>query len=273
MGTYSNPAAYWENRLRDLFNLQGVGYINLGANYNKVMYEVRLQRLVEALQEHTIDLKGKSILEIGCGTGFYTEFFSKQQVASYTGVDITKVSVESLARRYPDFTFLQADIGEVEFPLNKKFDIIFIADVFFHIVDDERFNRAVAHLCESLALNGYLILSDLLLKQPLQVASHVRFRNLLSYKINFDKHGVDVVGVKPIFAILQPPVRDYHTSWLWQGYALFGQYILYRIVHWKLLDHIIPTFLRLLDQQWFVPKYGTQAPNSKWLIAEKTRAS
>src|SRR5687767_7087464 len=112
MSDYTDPHKYWDERLSSHFDLTGVGHRSLGPYYNQYMYRVRLRTLEWALKASGYQFAGKRVLEVGCGTGFYTGLCQRQGVASYTGVDIAPVSVRNLSQRFPHFTFLRADIAD-----------------------------------------------------------------------------------------------------------------------------------------------------------------
>jgi SAM-dependent methyltransferase len=267
--TYANPSTYWEERLRNHFDLTGVGYGALGPSYNQTMYEVRLRTLDRALHITGGPITGQHVLEIGCGVGFYTEMCRRQAVASYTGVDITAVSVQTLSHKYPEYVFLQADIGDSAFPVRDQFDVILIADVLFHIVDDARFQNAIANLAGCLRPAGRLILSDVLSVNTRLLASHFQSRALSDYEQSFGRQGLAVRHIEPIFALLQPPASIPGTSSLWRFYAALWRYGLMRIARWRWFDRGVPPVLKQLDERFFLKRAGVGTPNSKWVVAMK----
>lgn len=212
---------YWEERLRQNFDLTGAGHAGLGRHYNAWLYKARLEALEKGLASIGRTLQGTCVLEAGCGTGFYTEYCRRQGVYTYVGVDITSVSVEILQERYPEFRFIRADITEQT--IEGEFDIVLAADVLFHIVDDAAFERAVQNLCSVLLPHGLLIISDVFPKCTTQVAPHVRLRSLDEYNRLLNENHIHLVLIEPIFAILQPPPFIPYAPWIWKGYALLGR--------------------------------------------------
>lgn len=83
-----------------------------------------------------------SMVEIGIGVGYWTDYFNSLGVKHYLGNDIAEVSVTNLSKKYPQYEFLQGDISEVKLPEN-RFDIGVMIDVTQHITDDDRFNKAM----------------------------------------------------------------------------------------------------------------------------------
>lgn len=266
---YRDPAAYWERRLRAHFNLCGTGHFFLGPRYNERLYGVRRAALERALERAEETLTGKRVLEIGCGTGFYTKLCAERHVASYLGVDLTAASIESLRVQYPTLQFLQADIGADDFPLDMRFDLALIADVLFHIVEPARFHRALANVGRCLRPNGLLILSDVLSVQTVRVADHVYVRSFDEYCSALCRCGFDVCFTEPIFGVLHPPTPMQGTSLAWQTYARFWQFGLMRIARQSWFDRRVPRVLEMVDRHFVVPRASVATPNSKWLIARK----
>ncbi|MGH7850815.1 MAG: class I SAM-dependent methyltransferase, partial [Thermodesulfobacteriota bacterium] len=137
-----DPTRYWEDRLKSKFDLTGVGNIVFDRKYNEYLYKLQLSVLKKALKKYKISLRGKTVLDIGCGTGFFFKFYLKN-LAQITGIDITTTSVESLRKSFPDGKFITMDIS-AELTANKeyyenRFDLVNMLNVIFHIVDDAKF--------------------------------------------------------------------------------------------------------------------------------------
>lgn len=266
---YSDPRLFWEERLSKNFDLTGVGYAPLGPVYNLRIYQARLNGLIKALEITKLDLEGKNILEIGCGTGFYIDFLKKQCISSYTGLDITDVSIQNLSKRYPELEFIRADIGDADFSIDRRFDIILIADVLFHIVDDMRFNAAITNISKLLVPNGALLVSDLFTKFSVDTKQHCYWRSISQYATALAKNGLVIQHIQPMFAIFHPPTRVIGTTLFWQAYALLWKYALLRLARFRWFDQSLSSFLSEVDKKIFLPRSGIDTPNNKWMIARK----
>lgn len=75
------------------------------------------------------DLKGKSILELGCGLGHLYPFLMKKfGKVEYTGIDIMPENIALAAKKYKDARFLCRDV--LKEGIRGKFDYIRISGMF-----------------------------------------------------------------------------------------------------------------------------------------------
>lgn len=205
MSTF-NPQNYWENRLKDSFDLHGVGYIGLGIQYNKFLYKVRKFAFRKLMKKLNIKLNDKKVLDIGSGTGFYIERWKEMNVASVQGSDITEVVIKKLQAKFPNETFVKLDIGEKNNLPLQKFDIISAFDVLFHIVDDTRLEQAIQNIHQLLRSDGYFIISDNFIH-----GKTIRLEHQVSRSCEYMNSVVENSGFKhiltvPMFIFMNNPV-------------------------------------------------------------------
>lgn len=75
------------------------------------------------------ELEGKSILDLGCGEGYFLESILRQlKYESLVGVD---VSIPALSKHHKGIEFIVSNI--IRFDLNRQFDIVFSDQVLEHI--------------------------------------------------------------------------------------------------------------------------------------------
>ena len=263
-----DAATYWEDRLRKRFDLAGVGHGSLGPQHNARMYRARQQTLALALQSVGRSLEGCRVLDVGCGSGFYTEYCLRSHVRQYVGLDIAQVSVEMLRRQYPQLRFMIGDISDKRLLPGSNFDIVLAADVLFHIVDDEAFSLALANIAVWLNPGGLLVLSDVFPRVTFQSAPHCRYRSRDDYLTLLHQNDLHVAHEEPIFALLQPPPYGGSAAPLWRAYAWLWRYG-WRIARIPVVDRLLPRGLGWLDEAYFLRALGRGAPNSKWLLAVK----
>jgi 2-polyprenyl-3-methyl-5-hydroxy-6-metoxy-1,4-benzoquinol methylase len=182
------PQEFWEERLQAQFDLRGTGEPQLSLDYNRACYRLRGEVLDRALRDAGMDVRGKSVLDVGCGTGFFTEFYLRRG-ARVTGLDIASTSIARLAERFPEARFVQADVSEASLP--ERYDVVNAFDVLYHITDPARWKAAVERLAAAVAPGG-LLLATLILTDPRGMAAHNRADSLERYRAVLDPAGVTI---------------------------------------------------------------------------------
>lgn len=122
---------YWE---------QGYFHLNFGdkLNFKRDFQELRLRDLsLFSLGE----IKGKNILDVGCGKGLYTLVFFKMGAKSVSGQDILQDVIDYTKKQCEkngyDFNGKVADCAILKFD-DSEFDLAFSGDVFEHITDNQK---------------------------------------------------------------------------------------------------------------------------------------
>lgn len=202
-----NPSSYWEKRLSRKFALSGVGNISFSERYNRWGYKAKARKLEDVLSYNCIEVKGKSVCDIGCGTGFYTDFYLRRGAEDIVGIDITSVSVENLKKKYPNCSFVQDSIASsgILNKINRKFDIVNIFDVLYHITDDAAFKQALSNICDLAKQNGFIVFTDTWTGDR-HFSEHVKKRDREGYEAAFRDGGVEILGVYPLFRLLNWPI-------------------------------------------------------------------
>ena len=176
------PQEFWEQRLSEQFDLRGTGETSMSVAYNRACYQLRREVLDRALAGAGVDPRGRSVLDVGCGTGFWTAYYLGRG-ARYTGLDIAATSIERLRGQYPQSRFVQSDVSEADIP--ERYDIVNVFDVLYHITDDARFDAALRRLAGAVAPGGLLLLTDLF-ADPRGLAEHNKMRSLARYRAELD---------------------------------------------------------------------------------------
>lgn len=107
-----------------------------------------------------IDFEGTTVLDVGCGVGYYTIPVSRKCV-HITGVDISDHNIE-LARQYAqalsvnNVTYIATDF--LNYFSQEPFDIIYTITVLMHINDIDQALRKIYSLLKP---GGLLLISDL----------------------------------------------------------------------------------------------------------------
>lgn len=153
---------YWGDRFKKYGqSLRGPGHEGLSDAENLREYTEAGEVFTQFYQNNGVSFKNKRILEIGCGTGFYTELISTLgENIDFVGLDVTDVKFPELQAKFPYFKFIQADITHTISDM-KPFDIVVMIDVIQHIVTDEGFRAAMYNIVKLLAQNGVFIVAPI----------------------------------------------------------------------------------------------------------------
>lgn len=188
------PRDFWQERLSGQFDLRGTGHPGLSAEYNELCYRLRGYVLDHALARHGVPVAGKRVLDGGCGTGFLVERFLEKG-ADVTGVDLTEVSARELARRFPGARFEVADLAD--WRPTTTYDLVSCFDVLFHIVDDERWDRALTNLADAVAPGGWFVFTEMFSRGPRRAAAHNVVRGWDAYRPALLARGLVIVDEAP----------------------------------------------------------------------------
>lgn len=94
------------------------------------------QRFRFAKLAEIADLRGRTVLDLGCGLGaFYPFLVERFGALDYTGVDIVPEAIESARAAHPGARFLVADLLSQDFA--ERFDYVLLSGLFNYKVPGE----------------------------------------------------------------------------------------------------------------------------------------
>lgn len=177
-GADYDAARYWSDRFeRNRFALRGPGHEGMSEKDNERMYAEAGAVFKELCRQLGIGGSDQDVLEIGCGTGFFTAALRELGVETYLGIDITAVLFDELRRRHPAFRFERCDVTVEE--LNKEdHDLVVMIDVIEHIVTEAKFRFAMDSIRDTLRPGGRLIIS------PIEPRSRKRLFYIRSWSLD-----------------------------------------------------------------------------------------
>jgi SAM-dependent methyltransferase len=193
---------FWEERLEKGINLTTTGHRAFSLEYNQWLYQAQVDCLDDLIQENKLQVAGASLLDIGCGGGFFIDYFVQKGVPEVTGIDITRQSIEYLRGVYPSFSFFESDIASSELPIKGPFKIITAISVMFHIVEDQKFQKAIENIAAFLEPGGVLILCDAFHRPWHPVPGHVQMRSLADYTDSLNSNNLEIVDLKTAYFFL-----------------------------------------------------------------------
>ena len=258
---------YWRQRLAGDCDLGVVGHRSLGRGYNEYIYRRRTECLMEALHLLDINPSQCNVLDLGCGSGYYAAFWKELGVSELTGIDLSDASVRLLHKRFPEYTFLQADITQAEVIRRIKgpYSIVTLLDVVYHIIDDTAALNALKTAADALKPTGILLLFEQFAPKDYSLLPHVKFRGKMNYISLIEAAELEIVNRQPLFVFLAPPVFgikaiDVVVSGL---YKIVGAFIKNRENAGRRLGKAVYG----LDR--FLIKKGISLPNHELIILRK----
>lgn len=142
----NNVSTYWHEQAQTFDSIY-LDESKVARRINQMFRRAMYDRFHIALAESG-DVRGKTVLDIGCGSGHYEVEYAKRGAAHVTGIDFAPNMLE-LARRLTEregvadrCTFLQGDFSEHAF--TEKFDVVLAIGVFDYVQDALPFLKKMA---------------------------------------------------------------------------------------------------------------------------------
>ncbi|MBI4664949.1 MAG: class I SAM-dependent methyltransferase [Nitrospinae bacterium] len=126
--------------------------------YNKYIDLIQQKAMRKILR--TLDIRGKSVLDVGCGVGRWCRILSGMG-AEVTGADLSEEMVK-IARENSEgygITYIASPVSSIDLP-SRKFDLVTAVTVLQHITDGEEFNKSAANLTRLLKKGGKALIME-----------------------------------------------------------------------------------------------------------------
>lgn len=110
-----------------------------------------------ALRAMLPDLRGKLVVDLGCGFGWFCRWARENGAAQVLGVDVSEKMLARAKEETSDaaITYVRADMENLELPA-ASFDLAY-SSLAFHYIED--FRALAAHVQRALVDGGHLIFS------------------------------------------------------------------------------------------------------------------
>jgi SAM-dependent methyltransferase len=208
MATF-DPRAYWDERHTKRYGPESVGFIGLGVPYNVWMYRVRRHVVEREIRKARLDMSNSDVLDIGSGTGFYIDLWSRLRAKSVTGSDFAPYAVTSLRERFPAHRFVELDITSPDLPRELgPFDIVSAFDILYHIVDDRKYSQAFRNVAALVRPGGHFVFSENFMSAERHVGVHQVSRSGAEITQLLADNGFEIVRRAPVFCIMNRPIKS-----------------------------------------------------------------
>ena len=163
-----NPEAYWEGRHKsyggDDLRSTGNKLFSSAANMQQITEKIAL--LVWLIRSVGLPRNAR-LLDAGCGQGFTTRYLASAGFDCF-GVDVSPTAIET-ARRAGAGHYALAALHDMQ--LGRRFDVVLCADVLYHVVDDDLWERSIGDLADHLDDGGVLVVVESFTDSPSAAAA------------------------------------------------------------------------------------------------------
>lgn len=270
-GEAYRPSDYWGGLHAGADDLGVVGYPTLPAAFNRYVYANAAVGVLRGLRRAGLTVRGRNVLDVGSGTGFWVDLWLREGAATVAGADLVPEAVERLRKRFPRSNFVTADIAERSPFTESTFDLVTIMSVLHHVVDEELFRNALANLSSQVSVGGRIVVLDPLVVRGRWMpedseSAHNVARTRSQWETALATTGLRIASISPTAALLSDPVDarsrigfEAHRLW-WRGLTgtLRGRE--------RLAAAVMPPLARL--DRALVPLLHT-GPGAKLIVIER----
>lgn len=195
---------YWSRRLTAEWSLRGTGHISYSAGYNRWLYRAKRRVIRRALRH----IRRGAALDVGSGVGWVVALL--QDLGwSVSGCDLTEVSVQRLAQRFPNLRFDVVNAGQDDLPAGAaSCDLVTVIDVAFHLIDDGQVEHLADETARVLRPGGIALVTDSFGPDDEQPEAHVRFRGRPTWDAALAGTSLRMTRLFPYFRLLSRPPED-----------------------------------------------------------------
>jgi len=218
---------YWtsiHNGVQD--DLASVCFPDKPIYFNRFFDRIQKCAIIKYLTKEGINVKGKTLLDIGCGRGRWLSFFEKKCGAIVTGVDLSEYAVRVCESK--GFRAFRASITQMPFR-DSCFDFVNSTTVLLHLPYELK-EKGIAEVSRVLKPRGKAILIEGTWKDP---SPHVYGLNTSEWEKRFRMYDMSLVHKSGhcfnVFRMRLPPftpLRDFLAIYLDYPleYALMGYF-------------------------------------------------
>lgn len=162
------------------------------------------QKSIEVVQNE-IDIKGKSVLDIGTGTGAWAKKFAEKKAHKVHGIDFSNKMHKISSKKHPEIKFFIGNAEDLKNIADDTYDIV-TASFVIHGVKSDRRKKILSEMKR--VSKKHVVFHDFIGKTPLFVR-FLEFIEKSDYK-NFKKYFCD--ELKTHFKTSKKVQSDYGTG-------------------------------------------------------------
>lgn len=185
------------NNIEENWNVMAMAYEDFTENSDSYSYTIEWP----CIQKMLPDLKDKSILDLGCGSGRFTFLLEKEEPRIITGIDLSQqmldIAREKSNKNNSKAVFQKGDITNLDLLNTETVDFIFSSTTFHYIID---LNALFSQLYSLLNTGGSCILT---LMHPVYTAGYP-----------IDKNGIFPSDDDWSIRYLDKSIRSYIQPWI-----------------------------------------------------------
>jgi SAM-dependent methyltransferase len=160
-----------------------------------------------------IKAAGGDVLDVGSGSGRWIRFFLENyRPRKLVGADYTLASVELLRKWFgtsssqTQLDFRHGDITDANLDLaGEKFDLINIANVLFHIPEQDLFTRALSNLAKHVKADGMIVTTEYLPRTSMRT-EWMLVRDRYTFERSVQAAGLKIVAIKAFSIFSNDPM-------------------------------------------------------------------
>ena len=153
---------YWEDRAKNIKEHNGEEFYTIT---EIPFYVYRRERILNVLDK--VDLKGKRILDLGCGDGYYSIYLNKRG-ADVVGVDLSsnmvKLAKKNAKKNGLEIPFYEIDGNKLNFS-DEYFDMVLTVVVLQHVIGEFELNKLIKEVRRVLTKCGIVIIFEAISKR------------------------------------------------------------------------------------------------------------
>lgn len=193
----SDPEEHWNQKIREHGRYSSIGIPGEPEAINRRRKERLEDIIVATLDDYGINPNGANVLDVGCGTGVYSEMYAEWG-ANVTGVDLSAEAIRTVKELDIPGEYSTAPANDVPFP-DDSFDVVHVFSVLFHITDDDEWAESIAEFVRVLKPGGALLMRTEWVEENRVNGPHGKYRAKQRYLNKLiGEHGLKLEAIREV---------------------------------------------------------------------------